>query len=189
MVANPNYGSHSLLVPGKITGHRVFRVVKGNLCAINNEMPEGIFNKDNKGHAIDIEWLPTTNVAHCTRHSSRYENVYFTKDGDWNSGSLTVRRECKGFLSVDCTCGFYACLTPENEYASPLFTDWLSMVEGIIQGYGKVVVGSLGFRSEFAEIVALVDTHIPLSSKYDNIPRFATLDDAKAAFQISNIGG
>jgi hypothetical protein len=55
-----------------------------------------------------------------------------------------------------CTCGFYAYTSPQALYAN---TPWsyssAGEVYGLVRGYGHVTVGSLGFRAEKADIVAL----------------------------------
>lgn len=55
-----------------------------------------------------------------------------------------------------CTCGFYAITeNTNNEYMRGPYGR-PPLVEGVIEGYGQVVVGSKGFRAEKARIVALV---------------------------------
>lgn len=48
-----------------------------------------------------------------------------------------------------CRCGFYAFNQASRDYEQP------SGVHGVIQGYGRVVIGTRGFRAEKAKIVAL----------------------------------
>ncbi len=55
---------------------------------------------------------------------------------------------CKG-VEPHCQCGFYAFYTPEAEKPN-------TGAVGIIEGYGLVTEGPLGFRSMKAKIVALV---------------------------------
>lgn len=56
-------------------------------------------------------------------------------------------------VSLACTCGFYAYFDGSNEYAEDAGTLGIT---GIVEGYGKAVVGDRGFRAEKARIVALV---------------------------------
>ena len=74
-------------------------------------------------------WTPGENHAHCT---------------GW--GMFLKKHHV---ASVDCSCGFYAYFSPGADQLS-------GDVEGIIEGYGRVTVGSKGFRAERAKIVALV---------------------------------
>lgn len=55
--------------------------------------------------------------------------------------------ECPQIASEGCSCGLYASWLPSTYDGS---------VEGIVRGYGRVTEGSDGWRSQKAEIVALV---------------------------------
>jgi hypothetical protein len=58
----------------------------------------------------------------------------------------------KHSFQADCSCGFYAYFSEEvNEYVHP----GMAQVVGIIEGTGETVVGTKGFRSSKARIVAL----------------------------------
>lgn len=59
-------------------------------------------------------------------------------------------------VTVDCACGFYAITDHHNEYMKSFYGVTVPRIEGIVEGYGTVVVGSKGFRAEKAKIVALV---------------------------------
>lgn len=58
-------------------------------------------------------------------------------------------REDHGHNFATCSCGFYAYLNGCNEYAS----GW--NVTGIIEGYGETLIGTRGFRTSKARILAL----------------------------------
>lgn len=51
--------------------------------------------------------------------------------------------------TADCACGFYAYYEGSNDYARP------EHVSGVVEGYGRTVVGSRGFRTQKARILAL----------------------------------
>jgi hypothetical protein len=53
-------------------------------------------------------------------------------------------------IALKCTCGFYAYTNGKNSYAA------IGTVAGIIEGYGRMVIGTDGFRCEKARLVALV---------------------------------
>lgn len=59
--------------------------------------------------------------------------------------------------SLNCTCGWHAYFDGSNDYASQR---WIMHnqygLSGVIEGWGKCVVGSRGFRCEKAQIKALV---------------------------------
>lgn len=67
--------------------------------------------------------------------------------------SVKKRSEQDGheLVSLSCECGFYAYFDGRNDYHS---ND--ARVTGLIEGYGKVVMGTRGFRAEKARLVALV---------------------------------
>lgn len=52
--------------------------------------------------------------------------------------------------SLGCACGFYAYFDGKNDYAQP------GRITAIIEGYGTYTIGSRGFRSSKARLVALV---------------------------------
>lgn len=66
--------------------------------------------------------------------------------------ALADESKCVGYISNDCQCGFYAFFDLSAEgalYHSPYY------VEGVVQGYGKTLMGSKGFRSQFMRVLAL----------------------------------
>ena len=78
------------------------------------------------------------------------ENTAMCLDGTRTHGLGTVPDE-------NCYCGFYAFWDPPAPY-SVLSTPGLMPVFGVIEGYGKVVIGSKGFRCAKARVLAL---HLP----------------------------
>ena len=148
---NSDYGDRPLYAGAVLRGQRVWYVDQSATLY---------------GMTFPKPWAPGENVAEC------YNESYI--DG-YNGGScpcqlcmsMRVRdagpkvpkwRETAHDVSIKCACGWYGITGHSNEY---LFTsDYtrhrLPRIEGIIEGYGKVVVGSKGFRAQKAQIVALV---------------------------------
>lgn len=156
--------SGDTLVPGAARGHRAwFMGTDGFL----------------RGITYRQVWRPGENVATClvarrgTNHAMprvtnldvpfRTAGVGFASglegtepllldDFDWN--------RCDG-LASDCACGFYA----YHRQSVPGYGflahngDWGTRVGGVIEGYGKVVLGSTGFRAEKARILAVTMPH------------------------------
>lgn len=63
---------------------------------------------------------------------------------------------------LHCSCGFYAYFHKGHSAYLPLMDYGERMVTGLIEGYGRCTVGSLGFRAEKAKIIALVLPDPPL---------------------------
>lgn len=63
---------------------------------------------------------------------------------------------CSG-MELGCGCGFYGYQYGSNDYYSPTSTGTggHGPIGGVIRGYGKVVLGTRGFRAEKVEILAL----------------------------------
>lgn len=63
--------------------------------------------------------------------------------------TVTIRVDTHSM--ADCSCGFYAYWSYPNHKA-------YDTVEGIVKGYGEVVLGPHGFRAEKVEVVAVCNT-------------------------------
>lgn len=61
----------------------------------------------------------------------------------------TGRPQSKEHQQASCTCGFYAYYEGFNEYAQA------ERITGVIEGYGETQIGTRGFKSAKARIVAL----------------------------------
>lgn len=72
---------------------------------------------------------------------------------------------CSG-IEPDCGCGFYGYQEGSNDYYSPgMGSTSKGAIGGVFRGYGKVVLGTRGFRAEKAEILALyVDSEMLTAS-------------------------
>lgn len=82
----------------------------------------------------------------------------------WNDGSTEVLTEIKFATTEsepheapdeDCVCGFYAYAEPSHEDAR--LPRGSQLVQGIVRGSGRTLIGTKGFRCEKAEIIALLD--------------------------------
>lgn len=186
-------GMEAEFAAGEVYGLRSWRVdSKGRLRArnIDNVAP----------------WTPGVNLADCSQiatvraldpsgserqlvgmfYAPGFDGFYAT----WSDGAtekiefLTSR---PGDLSLhappndECGCGFYAYFTPEH-WENP---EHIRLVHGVIKGYGRTLLGSKGFRSEKAEIAALL---IPpgldrrakeITSAYPDVPILPTLEALK----------
>ena len=93
----------------------------------------------------------------------------------------------------DCFCGFYAFTNPNNTEHVPY-----SYVQGIIEAWGRLVIGTKGFRAEKAKIVVLVEPNInelvnptvamrfnKVRRKIKDIPIVPSVDIALAEFPIT----
>lgn len=133
----------------------------------------------------------------------------------WSAGSFslglvqpTEPNPCDG-MDPDCACGFYAYQEGSNDYYKPdsdegrygTMTMWVSngtvttgnaagVVGGVVRGYGRTVLGTRGFRSEKAEILALyvekrdpkrVAMKLRLEHLY-KVPTFLDYEDMLKAF-------
>lgn len=67
--------------------------------------------------------------------------------------NYTANSMCESISQPSCTCGFYAYNNEDSLIRNSYTND--SAVFGLIKGYGKVTIGTKGFRAEKADIVAL----------------------------------
>lgn len=93
-------------------------------------------------------WRPGENTAHCYR-------VELCDCAD-------CRAERDAMLAVSphrmetCDCGFYAYFAPQIEVGSETYTRPTgSYTIGVIEAYGRTIVGTKGFRAQRARILAL----------------------------------
>jgi len=71
------------------------------------------------------------------------------------SVNFTANANCSSIAQPSCTCGFYAYNNVDSLVENSYTQD--SSVFGLVRGYGKVTIGSKGFRAEKADIVALAE--------------------------------
>jgi hypothetical protein len=97
-----------------------------------------------KSLVMPYEWHPGLNRAECMVNSQ-----------------IVARRRAKGepmcaYPNKRCTCGFYAYYDVDKWSSHPSWSAKYQRIEGIIEGFGRCVVGSKGFRAQSAVIVGLL---------------------------------
>lgn len=125
---------------GSVFGQRVWKADKdGNLRGIVHDLPP---------------WTPDVNDARCDL-----------------LGSFWFKRIATGYVQIDlpgefspsngdhiagCFCGFYGYYANQrNTYADSMWMIGECPVSGVVEAYGKTVLGTKGFRASKARIVAL----------------------------------
>lgn len=123
------------LVVDRLVGRRLWRAGTGAGFHIGTLVPMSIWG--------DARWLPGVNTAIC-HPDVRQPKVRLPDDHP-------VPHE-------QCSCGFHAFTAVEYDpfYEQHVFPDTPGIVQGIVAGFGRVVVGPRGFKSEKAQILALV---------------------------------
>jgi hypothetical protein len=116
---------------------------------------------------VKAVWLPEENVADCINGSMMSPTARSFRDWARGAGPSELPRELHqdGLPPVhetpveQCTCGFYAFWEAEPPPVGGHFP-----VAGVVEGYGRTVIGNRGFRCQRARIVAL---HVPLAADAD----------------------
>lgn len=93
---------------------------------------------------MKYEWVEGLNYAGC-----------LITENEVTRRRLAGRELCD-FPTKRCVCGFYAYYDVARWSQHPSRSARYQRVEGIIEGYGRCVVGNKGFRAEHAVIVGLV---------------------------------
>jgi len=142
--ADPNFGSRPFAA-GALTGIRAWQV-------------QGTVNKPLEGLFHHQEWGPGVNVSFC-------DNKPALKNACWKDHEEDPRahvddcyfdNRCGG-VEMKCGCGFWAYTNGRNDYYRGMIGQGgIAHVSGIIQGFGKCVVGPKGFRAEKAIIKCLI---------------------------------
>lgn len=137
-------------------------------------------------------WRPGVNEAVCVADQNA---------GVWVSGGYTFTvglaystttnavksRRCTQVPNETCRCGFYAYTnTSHTELSQAGEADHIL---GMVRGTGRTLIGTKGFRSEKAEIVALLDPkHLPLLRRravLDVYPDVPLMGDVDALLQFA----
>jgi hypothetical protein len=124
-------------------------------------------------------WKPGENTAYCLKgHGAQ----------PW-PGKTVIHDETHAVPVIDCACGIYA-WWPEV----PSYMETFSDVLGVAEGYGSVLVGSKGFRSEKAQLLGITghggDDPPPqadldeIAARYD-VPAFPSLEELLTEFPLS----
>lgn len=111
---------------------------------------------------INQPWTPGTNNAQCFRKLIQ---------------SAWKMPDDHRFMGVNCTCGFYAYYSDLHVYLNN------STIEGVIEGYGRMVVGTQGFRCERAVVKALV--HPQPSAMTMLFPELSTDEKEESLMQLA----
>lgn len=107
------------------------------------------------GVTYQFKWLPGTNESVCGRNAQvpagqRPDGTEYTWD------DVTLTPPTADHTLNTCNCGFHAVYPHER------FDDYWGQVEGIVEGWGQVITGPLGFRASKTQIVALCfDVNVP----------------------------
>lgn len=144
-------------------------------------------------------WLPGENEAVCmvtkqppAGRRVHWDDLPFKTGGVWfpygregATPNLLPEHEwasCEG-LAKDCACGFYAYHAQQGYgYAAGPAGGWGQRVEGIVEAYGKIILGSQGYRAQKARVVA-VYLPPPSSGDMEAMKRKAELQVMKAEAQ------
>lgn len=180
--------------PGVVRGARSFKIDKlGRLTGI---------------HYAQV-WRPGENDAECRRSDDPYVSITAAVErlsaalayaAPNDSGGRRGRRTSSAFGGVglqsepvpvresphtleQCKCGFYAYYDGSDDYHREGY------VSGVIEGYGEAIIGTRGFRSMRARLVAL---HIPedvaghmtrlVERNYAAVPQFGSFEAMVSAF-------
>ena len=124
----------------------------------------------------DYPWTPGVNRSVCAIGTA------------WNKPG----RQCP-FPNKRCSHGFYA-YYGEDYYPSHVDPSDGLAINGVINGYGRCVIGDKGYRSEYADIVALIRPHgsplavsracFELERKFPTVPIFDSALELKAAIPL-----
>ena len=175
------------------------------------------FDVDKLGRLIGVHyrqiWTPGENQAVCLRNQpSRQRTMSFRSlmagfDSDFNGikyraidktieeAQLEAHRKvaeeeriARDSL-VDCGHGFYGFYEGSNDYRDK------DRVNGVIEGYGEVVIGTRGFRAMKARILALhIPKHLSENAKklvlrnYPDVPVFDKFKQMVAEFPADDAG-
>lgn len=116
-------------------------------------------------------WHPGENRASCHHDDSV---VVRRPDGQISVSWTTTRDIGPGHGLQGCTCGFYA-YYHQDPYARA------GRVSGVVEGYGRVVLGTAGFRCEKARILGLLVPGVPWPGRApdDGVPSPGVVDAAR----------
>jgi hypothetical protein len=118
-------------------------------------------------------WEPGENESRCLGNFTPCTDPGCTLCRDWPVPDHAFHR--------DCTCGFYGVFYPS---LIPM-----RHVCGVVEVYGRVVVGPKGFRAAKARVLALVETAVLdtlIDPKWKTVPWFPDLATAMAEFPVTD---
>lgn len=166
----PEFSTEELpLAIGVVRGIRTWST---SALVCSNREPDGVLRGMRNWH-----WRPGENVAQCLARVD-WTHLYSSQRGLLDVD--LAANPCRG-IEVTCECGFYA-------YWADRYVQSILSVAGVIEGYGRTVIGPRGFRCEKARILALAprydDVRLPMGLLGDRyrVPTFETVDDMLAEF-------
>lgn len=95
------------------------------------------------------QWVPGENRAVCRAYGSK-EKVPEIEGETFSDRQVRVKEWQRNHEMIECQHGFYAYFDGTN-----LQADYKPTVNGVIEGYGEVLIGTKGFRASKARILAL----------------------------------
>jgi len=123
-------------------------------------------------------WQQGENVSICVANASRTGGC-----GDPDCPACHPRP--RHTFDAGCTCGFYA-VFHERHVPSGDFC----RITGVVEGYGRMIVGPGGFRASKARVLALAYRPEPreniLPPMWRSTPLFGSLKDAVAEFPVTD---
>ena len=142
------------------------------------------YGHDLTGVVYKQRWNTGENVAQCRKFETflSAEHAKF----EFETPSDTRYQTAPSDTMLECRHGFYAYYDGSSDF----FTSSDTMLTGIVNGYGEVLIGTRGFRSMKAEIIAL---HIPekralvnIRRNYSSIPIFDSLETMVKEFPTTS---
>lgn len=151
-------GMEAEFAPGSIRGVRAW-----NVHPVHDEL---------RGLTYPMPWGPGQNEARCYRLMP-FEVLLSRTPSFPIQGHRVPEPEC--------TCGFYAYFGGVQTYPGP--TEFSPFVFGVIEAFGRVLIGTQGFRAEKARILALTSFYpAEMLRRYGNIPMFDNFGKMIAEF-------
>jgi hypothetical protein len=132
----------STLVLGSITGYRVWNIPSWDILIrdLSIDWDRTPWGKHSRLYSInDYIWKVSSNKAYCrmqrfVSHKHKHDHTESPK--------------------VGCHCGFYGFYDSENVIRC--FAGETSIVYGAFTAWGNTILGTIGFRSQYAKISALI---------------------------------
>lgn len=139
-------------------------------------------------------WKPGENVARCSSlrlyGSLSYSVSLFGSSLPELSTPEPTKAEKHETPADNCACGFYAYALgcDDKQYAlkdGPFRRDKARRVYAVVEAYGRVMLGTKGFRAEKARIVAVHDPRRLVNAQaYPEVERFRSRRAMHATFNI-----
>lgn len=164
------------LVAGSVIGVRAWRIdIHGHLWPLSV-------------HAAP-PWQAGENLARCFKEMDRPQASKCENPDCPICNRTTTHEE----FAAECVCGFYGVFEPVT---IPVGNNSPFLVSGVIEAYGRVVLGPGGFRAAKAKVLALCGTHPswrrermpipPLHAQWQATPKFRSLVEALDEYPVTN---